>query len=71
MFKQECYATIGRVSNSEIYNVVLGKAGRKRWLGVRPSVRGSVMNQLITLMEEEKEMSNWKPRPLTPWGNLL
>ena len=37
LFKQECFATIGRVSNSEIYNVVLGKAGRKRWLGVRPS----------------------------------
>ena len=44
LFKKECSATIGRISNSDFYNVVLGKAGRKRWLGIRPTVRGSVMN---------------------------
>ena len=44
LFKKECYATVGRISNSDFYNVVLGKAGRSRWLGIRPTVRGSVMN---------------------------
>jgi len=44
LFKQECIATIGKISNSEYYNVLLGKAGRKRWLGIRPTVRGAVMN---------------------------
>ena len=39
-----CYATIGEVGNSEHKNLVLGKAGRKRWLGIRPTVRGVVMN---------------------------
>ena len=41
---QDCMATIGAVSNSDHTNVKLGKAGRKRWLGVRPSVRGVAMN---------------------------
>ena len=69
LFKQECYATIGRVSNSEIYNVVLGKAGRKRWLGVRPSVRGSVMNPVDHPHGGgEGRCPIGKPRPLTPWG---
>lgn len=40
----KCYATIGSVSNSDFMNVVLGKAGRKRWLGTRPRVRGVAMN---------------------------
>jgi len=35
LFKKECFATIGKVGNSDFYNLVLGKAGRKRWLGVR------------------------------------
>ena len=69
LFKQECFATIGRVSNSEIYNVVLGKAGRKRWLGVRPSVRGSVMNPVDHPHGGgEGRCPIGKPRPLTPWG---
>jgi large subunit ribosomal protein L2 len=69
LFKQECFATIGRVSNSEIYNVVLGKAGRKRWLGVRPTVRGSVMNPVDHPHGGgEGRCPIGKPRPLTPWG---
>ena len=44
MIRRECYATIGQVGNVEARNVTLGKAGRKRWLGRRPEVRGSVMN---------------------------
>ncbi len=69
LFKKECYATIGRVSNSDFYNVVFGKAGRKRWLGVRPSVRGSVMNPVDHPHGGgEGRCPVGKPRPLTPWG---
>jgi len=41
---QNCLATIGQVGNTDHSNIVLGKAGRKRWLGVRPGVRGSAMD---------------------------
>jgi large subunit ribosomal protein L2 len=69
LFKKECYATIGRISNSDFYNVVLGKAGRKRWLGVRPTVRGSVMNPVDHRHGGgEGRCPIGKPRPLTPWG---
>lgn len=40
----KCYATVGAVSNSDHMNVVLGKAGRNRWLGKRPRTRGVAMN---------------------------
>jgi len=46
LVRRECYATLGEVGNAEIRNTSLGKAGRKRWLGRRPQVRGSVMNPL-------------------------
>jgi large subunit ribosomal protein L2 len=69
LFKKECYATIGRLSNSDIYNVVLGKAGRSRWLGIRPTVRGSVMNPVDHPHGGgEGRCPIGKPRPLTPWG---
>jgi len=69
LFKQECFATVGKVSNSDFYNVVLGKAGRKRWLGMRPSVRGSVMNPIDHPHGGgEGRCPVGKPRPLTPWG---
>ena len=69
LFKKECLATIGRISNSDFYNVVLGKAGRKRWLGVRPSVRGAVMNPVDHPHGGgEGRCPIGKPRPLTPWG---
>ncbi len=42
--RQECIASIGAVSNPDHMNTNLGKAGRKRWMGVRPTVRGVVMN---------------------------
>lgn len=44
MFRMNCKATIGQVSNIENENISIGKAGRKRWMGVRPTVRGVVMN---------------------------
>jgi large subunit ribosomal protein L2 len=69
LFKKECYATIGKVSNSDFYNVVLGKAGRSRWLGIRPTVRGSVMNPVDHPHGGgEGRCPIGKPRPLTPWG---
>jgi large subunit ribosomal protein L2 len=69
LFKKECFATIGRISNSDFYNVVLGKAGRSRWLGIRPTVRGSVMNPVDHPHGGgEGRCPIGKPRPLTPWG---
>jgi large subunit ribosomal protein L2 len=69
LFKKECSATIGKISNADIYNLVLGKAGRKRWLGIRPTVRGSVMNPVDHPHGGgEGRCPIGKPRPLTPWG---
>jgi large subunit ribosomal protein L2 len=69
LFKKECFATIGKISNSDVYNVVLGKAGRSRWLGIRPTVRGSVMNPVDHPHGGgEGRCPIGKPRPLTPWG---
>jgi large subunit ribosomal protein L2 len=69
LFKKECYATIGKISNADFYNVVLGKAGRSRWLGIRPTVRGSVMNPVDHPHGGgEGRCPIGKPRPLTPWG---
>jgi large subunit ribosomal protein L2 len=69
LFKKECYATVGKISNSEFYNVVLGKAGRKRWLGKRPTVRGSVMNPVDHPHGGgEGRCPIGHARPLTPWG---
>jgi len=69
LFRKECSATIGKISNSEVYNIVLGKAGRKRWLGIRPTVRGSVMNPVDHPHGGgEGRCPIGRPRPLTPWG---
>ena len=69
LFRQDCFATIGRVSNSDFYNVSLGKAGRNRWLGKRPSVRGAVMNPVDHPHGGgEGRCPIGRPRPLTPWG---
>jgi large subunit ribosomal protein L2 len=69
LFKKECFATIGKMSNADFYNLVLGKAGRKRWLGIRPSVRGSVMNPVDHPHGGgEGKCPIGRPRPLTPWG---
>ena len=64
-----CYATIGVVSNREASNLVLGKAGRKRWLGIRPTVRGSVMNPCDHPHGGgEGRAPIGRTRPYTPWG---
>lgn len=70
-FHKKCLATIGRVSNSDHSNIKLGKAGRKRWLGVRPTVRGSAMNPIDHPHGGgEGRCPIGKPRPLTPWGKI-
>jgi len=64
-----CRATIGEVGNSEHSNLSIGKAGRKRWLGVRPSVRGTAMNPVDHPHGggEGKNKSAGR-HPVTPWG---
>ena len=64
-----CIATIGQVSNPEHANVKLGKAGRKRWLGKRPSVRGVAMDPSSHPHGGGEGRSPiGMPSPKTPWG---
>mgnify|MGYP000001681908 FL=1 len=66
---KECYATIGRVGNLNNYGVVIGKAGRKRWLGRRPHVRGVVMNPCDHPHGGGEGRSPiGRVQPYTPWG---
>lgn len=68
-FKKECAATIGRLSNLDFAQIALGKAGRNRWLGKRPSVRGSAMNPIDHPHGGGEGRSPiGKSRPSTPWG---
>ena len=65
----DCKATIGQVGNVEHGNVVIGKAGRKRHMGIRPTVRGSVMNPCDHPHGGgEGRTSIGRPSPVTPWG---
>jgi large subunit ribosomal protein L2 len=71
IFQENCRATIGRVSNADYYTVKLGKAGRKRWLGIRPTVRGSAMNPVDHPHGGgEGRCPIGHARPLTPWGKV-
>nr|YP_009392096.1 ribosomal protein L2 [Periphykon beckeri]ARW60444.1 ribosomal protein L2 [Periphykon beckeri] len=64
-----CYATIGQIGNIDHNNIKIGKAGRKRWLGKRPKVRGVVMNPIDHPHGGGEGRSPiGKPRPVTPWG---
>ncbi|MEN6321801.1 MAG: 50S ribosomal protein L2 [Syntrophaceae bacterium] len=64
----ECKATIGQVGNIEHENVSIGKAGRSRWLGCRPKVRGVVMNPVDHPMGGGEGKSSGGRHPCTPWG---
>jgi len=65
----ECYATIGVVSNVEHENVSLGKAGRSRWLGIRPQSRGVVQNPVDHPHGGgEGKSPQGNPHPVSPWG---
>lgn len=69
MVRRECYATIGQVGNVEARNITLGKAGRKRWKGRRPEVRGSVMNPVDHPHGGgEGRAPIGRSAPVTPWG---
>ena len=64
----ECTATLGQVGNVEHGNVVLGKAGRARWLGRRPKVRGVVMNPVDHPHGGGEGKTSGGRHPVTPWG---
>ena len=64
-----CYAVIGQVGNIDHANVHIGKAGRKRHMGIRPTVRGSVMNPCDHPHGGgEGKSPVGRPGPVTPWG---
>jgi large subunit ribosomal protein L2 len=63
-----CYATIGQVGNEEAQNISIGKAGRNRWLGKRPKVRGVAMNPIDHPMGGGEGKSSGGRHPCTPWG---
>jgi large subunit ribosomal protein L2 len=65
---QECYATIGQVSNIDHEGISLGKAGRSRWLGKRPHVRGVAMNPVDHPMGGGEGKSSGGRHPVSPWG---
>lgn len=64
----ECKATVGMVSNPDQKNIKLGKAGRKRWLGVRPSVRGVAMNPVDHPHGGGEGRTSGGRNPVSPWG---
>jgi large subunit ribosomal protein L2 len=69
----KCYATIGQVGNSEHMNVSSGKAGRSRWMGIRPTVRGMVMNPIDHPMgggQGKSKGGGGRHHPMSPWGQL-
>ena len=67
MIFKKCYATIGSVGNEDHMNTVLGKAGRKRWKGIRPTVRGMAMNP-VDHPHGGGEGRSKGIHPVTPWG---
>lgn len=64
----DCMATIGAVSNPDHQNIVIGKAGRSRWLGLRPSVRGVAMNPVDHPHGGGEGKTSGGRHPVTPWG---
>jgi large subunit ribosomal protein L2 len=68
MVRAECMATIGAVSNPDQSNIKLGKAGRKRWLGKRPAVRGVAMNPVDHPHGGGEGRTSGGRHPVTPWG---
>ena len=68
MVRAECMATIGAVSNPDNSNQKLGKAGRNRWLGKRPTVRGVAMNPVDHPHGGGEGRSSGGRHPVTPWG---
>jgi large subunit ribosomal protein L2 len=69
LIKLDCMATVGQVGNAEHETEMHGKAGRKRWLGIRPTVRGSAMNPIDHPHGGgEGKAGQGNPHPVSPWG---
>jgi large subunit ribosomal protein L2 len=68
LFHGDCYCTIGQVGNLDHENIVIGKAGRSRWLGRRGRVRGVAMNPVDHPMGGGEGRSSGGRHPTTPWG---
>ena len=68
MVRKECFATVGQVSNIDHENVTIGKAGRSRWLGRRPKVRGVAMNPIDHPLGGGEGRTSGGRHPVTPWG---
>ena len=68
MVRADCFATVGAVSNPDQQNVVYGKAGRMRWLGLRPHVRGVAMNPIDHPHGGGEGRTSGGRHPVTPWG---
>lgn len=68
MVRFNCRATVGQVGNTDHNNISLGKAGRSRWLGRRPKVRGVAMNPVDHPMGGGEGKSSGGRHPVTPWG---
>ena len=68
LIRKECYATIGQVSNSEHNLIWIGKAGRNRWKGRRPKVRGVVMNPVDHPHGGGEGRTSGGRHPVSPWG---
>lgn len=68
MVRLECRATIGQVGNTDHENISIGKAGRSRWMGKRPHVRGVAMNPVDHPMGGGEGKSSGGRHPTTPWG---
>lgn len=69
----ECNATIGQMGNSDYFNISWGKAGRSRWLGIRPQTRGMAMNPVDHPMgggEGKSKSGGGRKHPKSPWGQL-
>src|SRR6266540_3206220 len=64
----ECFATIGQVGNLDHENVSIGKAGRSRWLGQRPHVRGVAMNPVDHPLGGGEGKTSGGRHPVSPWG---
>ncbi len=67
-FRDTLFATVGQISNPEHMNVVLGSAGRKRWMGRRPHVRGVAMNPVDHPMGGGEGKTSGGGHPVSPWG---
>ena len=68
LVRGDCMATVGAVSNQDQANIKLGKAGRKRWLGKRPAVRGVAMNPIDHPHGGGEGRTSGGRHPVTPWG---